>query len=147
MSQTNNNFIQDIDTPSMIYCQGKMIKCFTYSLSGVMKYLLMEKEIFGVDRFLQNLREIKQQDKNIITKVNAIMSQNAYFTCKQLNKKKKKRKNIDSCNSSIDILDQDFVGTKNRIYICSLTTSIGKTLQTVSIVNNWIFVASLKKSI
>ena len=74
------------------------------------------------------------------------MTQNGCFTCKQLNKKKRKRKNIDSCNSSIDILDEDFVRIKNRIYVCSLTTSMGDNLHTVSIVNDWIFDANFKKA-
>ena len=51
----------------------------------------METVIFGVDGFLQNLYE----DINILTKVNTIMTQNECFTSKQLNKKKRKRKNID----------------------------------------------------
>ena len=73
------------------------------------------------------------------------MTQNGCFTCKQLNKKRSKRKNIDSCNSSIDILKEDFVRAKNRVYVCSLTTSIGDNLHTVSIGNDWIFDANFKK--
>ena len=144
--KTNNNIIQDVNAPTMFYYQGKRSKCFTYSLAGAIKYLLMVKEIFGVDGFLQNLYEIRQQDTNILFKVNTIMTQNGCFTCKQLKKKKRKRKNIDSCNSSIDILDEDFVRIKNRIYVCSLTTSMGDNLHTVSIVNDWIFDANFKKA-
>ena len=146
--KTNDNIILDVDAPTMFYYQGKRSKCFTYSLAGAIKYLLMEKEIFGVDEFLQNLYDIRQQDQNILTKVNTIMAQNGCFTCKQLNKKrrKRKRKNIDSCNSSIDILDEDFVRIRNCIYVCSLTTSMGDNLHTVSIVNNWIFDANFKKA-
>ena len=84
-----------------------------------MKYLLMEKEIFCVDGFLQDLYDIRHQDINILTKVNSIMTQNECYTYEQLNKKNRKRKNIDSCNSSIDIFDEDFVRIKNRIYVCS----------------------------
>ena len=73
------------------------------------------------------------------------MTYNGYFTCKQLNKKKRKKDNIYSCNSSIDILDEDFVKTKNCIYVCSLTTSMGDNLHTVSIVNDWTFDANFKK--
>ena len=72
----------------MFHYQGKRSKCLTYSFAGAIKYLLMEKDIFGVDAFLQNLYEIGQQDRNILTKVNTIMTQNGYFTSKQLNKKK-----------------------------------------------------------
>ena len=89
--KTNNNIIQDVNAPTMFYYQGKRSKCFTYSLAGAIKYLLMEKEIFGVDGFLQNLYKIRQQDTNILTKVNTIMTQNGCFTCKQLNKKKRTR--------------------------------------------------------
>ena len=73
----------------------------------------MKKETFGVDGFLQNLYNIRQQDRNILTKVNTIMTQNGCFACKQLNKKKRIRKNIDLYKSSIDILDEDFVRIKN----------------------------------
>ena len=144
--KTSDNIIQDVDAPTMFYYQGKRSKCLTYSLAGAIKYLLMEKEIFGVDGFLQNLYDVKQQDQNIFTKVNTIMTQNGCFTCRQLNKKKRKRKNIDSCNSSIDILHEDFVRIRNRIYVCSLTTSMGDNLHTVSIVNDWIFDANFKKT-
>ena len=131
----------------MFYYQGKRSKCFIYSLAGAIKYLLNENEIFVVDGFLQNLYDIRQQDINILTKVNTIMTQNGCFTCKQLNKKKRKRKNIDSCNSNIDILDEDFVRIKNSIYFCSLLTSMGENLHTVSFVNNWIFDANFKKAL
>ena len=108
--------------------------------------LLMEKEIFGVDGLLQNLYVMRKQDGNIVTKVNTIMTQNLCITCKQLNKKKRKRKNIDSCNSSIDMLDKDFVRTRNCIYVCSLTFSMDDNLRTISIVNDWIFDANYKNT-
>ena len=69
---SDNITIQDVDAPTMFYYQGERIKCFTYLLPGAIKYYLMEKEIFGVDGFLQNLYDIKQQDQNIHTKVNTI---------------------------------------------------------------------------
>ena len=65
--KTNNKIIHDVVAPAILYYQGKRSKCFTYSLSGAIKYLLLEKEIFGVDRFLQNLYDIRQQDRNILT--------------------------------------------------------------------------------
>ena len=68
-------------------------------------------------------------------------------TCKQLNKtkRKRKRKYIDSCNSSTDILDIDFVRIKNCIYVCSLATSMGDNLHAVSIVNDWNLTQTSKK--
>ena len=61
------------------------------------------------------------------------MTQNGYFTCKELNKKKRKRNNINSSNSIIDILDEDLARIKHCIYVCSLMTSMGDNLHTLSI--------------
>ena len=44
------------------------------------KIFIDEKEIFGVDGFLQNLYDIRQQDINILTKMKKIMTQNGCFT-------------------------------------------------------------------
>ena len=78
----NNNIIQVVDAPTMFYYQGKRSECFINLLAGTMKYLLMEKEIFGVDECLQNLYEMRQQDRNIFAKVNTILTHNGRLTCK-----------------------------------------------------------------
>ena len=69
------------------------------------------------------------------------------FQCRKLNKKKRKRKNINSLASATDILSETFERTKNCIYVCSLITSMGDNLHTVSIVNDWIFDANFSKAI
>ena len=147
-SKTNitGNHIMDIDAPPMLYYQGKRSKCLTYSLAGAIKYLLMKKEIFGIDYVLNHLKEIKQQDSKIMSEVNAIMGQ-ANFECKKLKKRKRKRKNIDLPAICTDILDESVVRIKNVIYVCSLMTSMGDNLHTVSIVNDWIFDSNFTNAI
>ena len=65
LAKKNHNIIQDDDAPTMIYYQGKRGKYFTYLWAGAIKYLLMEKEIFGINGFLQYVYNIRQQDMNI----------------------------------------------------------------------------------
>ena len=105
------------------------------------------KILVDIDNIVQQLLNIKQQEHEIIEKVNRIMCQNGMFQCRKLNKKKRKRKNINSLASATDILSETFERTKNCIYVCSLITSMGDNLHTVSIVNDWIFDANFSKAI
>ena len=57
------------------------------------------------------------------------------------------KENIDSFATCTDILDESFVRIKNVIYVCSLMTSMGDNLHTVSIVNDWIFDANFTNAI
>ena len=68
------------------------------------------------------------------------MRKNGYFTCKKLNKKKRKR------NQDMDMLvDVDF--EKNVIDVCFPVTSLGDSLHTIPILNDWVFDANVNKAI
>ena len=138
----NKNKQRDTDTdgPKVFYYQGNKSRCLTYSLASAITYLIVDKIIYGVDHISTDLIEINQQDPQIVQKVNNIMRKNGYFTCKKLNKKKRKR------NQDMDmLLDVDF--EQNAIYVCSLITSLGDNLHTIAIVNGWIFDANFNKAI
>jgi len=138
--KTNKNKQRDTDGPKVFYYQGNKSRCLTYSLASAITYLIVDKIIYGVDHISSDLIEINQQDPQIVQKVNNIMRKNGYFTCKKLNKKKRKR------NQDMDmLLDVDF--EQNAIYVCSLVTSLGDNLHTIAIVNDWIFDANFNKAI
>ena len=140
IKKTGNNEQKYTDGPAVFYYQGNKSRCLTYALASAIKYMIIEKIICGVDHLTTELIDINQQDPQIVQKVNDIMRKNGYFTCKKLNKKKRKR------NQDMDLLvDVDF--QINAIYVCSLVTSLGDSLHTIAIVNDWIFDANFNKAI
>ena len=91
LKKIDKNDQRHADEPEVFYYQENNCTCLTYGFASVIKYLIREKIIFGVDHLSTDLIEINQQDPQIVQKVNDMMRKNGYFTCKKLKKKNKKK--------------------------------------------------------